>query len=220
MAHPVGGYRIDGKRVPGVTTILSRFKESGALIHWAWNEGVEGRDYRTTRDSAADAGTCCHAMIEADWHGKEFDRSDYKPDILEKADHAFLAYLEWKEQVNLEVVGAEEQMLSRKYLFGGTPDAVMVAGKLLMGDYKTSNGVYADHLIQVGGGYSLLYEETYPDKPLEGVVIVRFSKPKEADDPISFHHHHYSAEIIPILQKQFLLFREAYDLDKRIKKLV
>ena len=45
----------DGVRVPSVTTVISRFKEAGALMYWAWNEGKEGRDYRETRDAAADA---------------------------------------------------------------------------------------------------------------------------------------------------------------------
>jgi hypothetical protein len=42
-----GKYRLaDGTRVPSVTEILSRFKEGGALIHWAWRLGMEGEDYR------------------------------------------------------------------------------------------------------------------------------------------------------------------------------
>src|SRR5687768_2946630 len=36
MPTPKKGYYTKrGERVPGVTTILSRFKDSGALIHWA-----------------------------------------------------------------------------------------------------------------------------------------------------------------------------------------
>lgn len=32
-----GYYTAAGVRVPGVTTVLGRFKESGALIYWSWN---------------------------------------------------------------------------------------------------------------------------------------------------------------------------------------
>lgn len=63
MAHPT--YLIDGKRVPSVTTVISRFKESGALMYWCWDQGRQGLDYRQTRDAAADAGTIAHAMVEA-----------------------------------------------------------------------------------------------------------------------------------------------------------
>ena len=220
MGRPKEGYFVDGKKVPGTTTVIGRFKESGALIYWAWEQGKDGKDFRETRDRAADSGTCCHDMIEADWHEKEFDRSIYKPETLEKADHAFLAYLEWKEQTKLKIIKPELTLVSKKYMFGGTLDAMMVGKKLRLGDWKTSNAIYSDMLIQVGGGYALLWKENFPDQPLDGIEIVRFSKPLEPNDPISFHHHFYSSEIITILKKQFLHFREAYDLDKRIKKLV
>ena len=61
----------DGKRVPSVTTITGRFKESGGLIWWAWDLGIQGIDYRKVRDSAADAGTLAHAMICEKHAGKE-----------------------------------------------------------------------------------------------------------------------------------------------------
>lgn len=34
MAHP--SYYVAGKKVPSVTTVLSRFKDPGALMHWSW----------------------------------------------------------------------------------------------------------------------------------------------------------------------------------------
>ena len=42
MATPKEGYYVDGKRVPGVTTVLGRFKESGGLIHWSWKIAFDG----------------------------------------------------------------------------------------------------------------------------------------------------------------------------------
>ena len=220
MARPKGGYQLDGEVIPGVTTITGRFKDSGALIFWAWQQGTLGKDFRETRDAAADAGTCVHAMVEADWHGKLFDRSVYKIETLEKADHAYLGYLEWKAQTKLTVIQPELTLISRQHRFGGTLDAVMVGGHLAIGDYKSSNGIYPDMLVQVAGGYALLWEEHYPDQPVHGVQIIRFSKPRQPDDPISFHHHFYSAELLPFCKRQFVLFREAYDLDKRLKQLI
>lgn len=38
MPTPREGYYLrDGTRVPGTTTVIGRFKESGGLIHWSWN---------------------------------------------------------------------------------------------------------------------------------------------------------------------------------------
>lgn len=221
MARPSGGYKLaSGEKCPGVTTILNRFQNSGGLIHWAWQQGKDGKDFRETRDRAADAGTCVHEMIEADWRGKLFDRTLYKPEALKKADHAFLGYLEWKDQTKLNVVKGELPLVSEVYKFGGTMDALMIRDRLVMGDWKTSNGIYAEHVIQVAGGYSILWNEHFPDQPLDGVQILRFSKPEHDDDPISFHAHYFSAEIFPIAQRQFIILREAFDLDKRISKLV
>lgn len=220
MARPSSGYEIDGEKVPGVTTITGRFKDSGGLIYWAWQQGKDGKDFRDTKQKAADAGTVAHGMVEADWHGKTFDSSTYPDDVRAKADHAFLAYLEWKNRVNLKVIKPELTLLSKIHKFGGTLDALFVGDKLVLGDWKTSNGIYPDMLVQVAGGYSLLWQEHYPDQPLHGVEIIRFSKPDKADDPITFTDHFWSAEIIPIAQAQFLRFREAYEVDKRLKKLV
>src|SRR5438445_10829915 len=112
MARPEGGYQIDGERVPGVTTILSRFKESGALIAWAWQQGRDGKDFRETRDKAADAGTLAHDLVEADIYGTTLDLSSYKPETITAAQGALNAYLEWKQQTKLEVAESELSLLS------------------------------------------------------------------------------------------------------------
>lgn len=219
--RPKGGYvNAAGKRVPGVTTILNRWKESGGLVQWAYQCGRDGIDINDARDRAADAGTACHEMIDCHLHGRRFDSSLWMPQILAKADHAFLAFLEWCEQSNLALIASEISMVSGLHQFGGTFDGAFIAGTLRLLDYKTSSGIYTDQLTQVAGGYSLLWQEHYPEKPLHGIDILRVSKPERPDDPVSFEHRHWSAEIIPIAQEQFLLLRRAYDLDKRLKGLL
>lgn len=78
MPHPKGGYRVDGKRVPSVTTILNRFKDSGALMYWAFSQGqayergeIDG--LYSKRDEAAEAGTIAHALVEEFLKGKLTD---------------------------------------------------------------------------------------------------------------------------------------------------
>ena len=51
---PTGKYELDGRLLPGTTTIIGKFKNSGALIHWAWKQGMDGIDYRETRDQAGE----------------------------------------------------------------------------------------------------------------------------------------------------------------------
>lgn len=221
--RPKGGYRnAAGKRVPGVTTILSRFKESGGLVQWAYQCGCDGIDINDARDRAADAGTCCHDRIDAHLHGRTLDDNSYPKDIMAKADHAFIAFLEWQAQTKLSLTASEVSLVSEKHQFGGTFDAgFMQDGKSLrILDYKTSSGIYTDHLVQVAGGYTLLWQEHFPKQEIHGIDILRISKPSAPDDPVSFEHRHFSAELIPICQRYFLLLREAYDMDKRIKGLL
>lgn len=216
--RPKSGYKnAEGKRIVGVTTVLSRFKESGGLIQWAYNCGKEGIDINDARDRAADAGTACHDMIDADLHGRTYEANGLDKGILTKAEHAFMGFLEWKEQSKLALAASEVSLVSEVHQFGGTFDGAFIAGSLRLLDYKTSAGIYTDQLIQVAGGYAILWNEHFPEQPLHGVDILRISKPKAADDPVSFEHRHFSAEVIPVCSKQFLLLLEAYQLDKRIK---
>lgn len=210
-----GYFNAAGKRVPGCTTIISRFKDSGGLIHWAWQCGIEGLDINEVRDDAADTGTTAHDLVHAHLLGQpEPEESDTR------AQHAFLAYLDWRKGLDLKVVEAETPRISEKHQFGGTPDLfAQINGSLTVLDLKTSNGIYPDYLIQIAGGYSLLWEEHH-NRPLQGMDLLRISKPKHPDDPISFEHRHFSAEIFPIAQRQFILLREAYELDKRLKGLL
>ncbi len=61
MPHPKGGYKTqDGKRAPGVTTIIGRFKDSGGLLWWAFEQGKaaergEINSLYDKRDEAGDA---------------------------------------------------------------------------------------------------------------------------------------------------------------------
>jgi hypothetical protein len=218
---PTQPYYVDKVRVPSVTTILSRFKESKALIYWAWDQGRQGLDCRDTSKKACDAGTLCHAMIEANIRAHPMPSlADIPKPTREAAYHAFKAFMEWKARVKLRILETELSLVSNKYKFGGTLDAMIVQEKLILGDWKTSKGIYTDMLIQVAGGYSLLWEENYPDQKLEGIEILRISKPAEDGDPVSFADHFWGPEVIPMAQKQFLLFREAYDRDKKLEGLL
>jgi hypothetical protein len=218
MGRPYKGYEIDGEKVPGVTTVLSRFKESGALMYWAWKQGTEGKDFRETKQAAADAGTLAHDMVEHDIYGQAFDLAGYDESTITKAQGAFSAYKEWKEQTNLTIAEAEVPLLSRVHRFGGTLDAILVQGKLALGDWKTSNGIYADYLLQLSA-YQILWEENFPDRPITGGFhLLRFSKATDDSDPVSFSHHYWSQ--LDVAKEQFLHLLAAFKLDKRIKSLV
>jgi hypothetical protein len=193
---PTAPYYLDDKRVPSVTTVLGRFKQGGGLIHWAWQCGVDGLDYREERDGAALSGSLAHAMIES--HIKdgvpflmamdfmeEMDDKKYKKlpnhsinKALLEAATAFNSYLEWRETAALDIISQEEHLISERYRYGGTPDAIGLVDDeegLCLLDWKTSGSIYPDHLVQCIG-YKQLWEEEHPDQPIASIRICRFSK--------------------------------------------
>lgn len=217
MPTPKEGYFLrSGVRVPGTTTVIGRFKESGALLRWAWNEGKEGRDLYEKRDKAAEIGTVAHAMVEACIHGldpesvSELHTLDQEGQA--KARNAFSTYEQWASMSQLQIIDQEMRLVSEIYRFGGTPDAIgIVNDRLCLVDWKTSNGVYSDYLLQLAA-YRQLWEENHPDRPLiGGFHLCRFSK-----DFGDFSHHYYAE--LGNAWEMFKHLRAAYEFDKELKK--
>lgn len=200
----------DGKRVPSVTTINQIGKDSGGLIAWAWNLGINGEDYRKVRDDAAEAGTLGHAIVEAAIHGADLDLSKFSDEIKAAAAQAFLAYREWRQQTHMEIIASETALVSERWRFGGTMDAVAKQnGKYVLCDWKTG-ALYPDHLCQVAA-YAHLWMEHEPDKKIEGFHICRFNK--ETGD---FTHAYFSD--LSDAWGAFKLKRELYDVLGKLKK--
>src|SRR6185436_7060829 len=152
----------------------------------------QGLDHRAERDKAADAGTACHKMAEAYAKGKTFDRSQFSKQTLEKADHAFKAFLEWAKASSFRIGHSEVSLVSEQHKYGGTLDCMLVNNQLALGDYKTSNSIRMGMLVQLAA-YQKLWEEAHPDQPITGGFhLLRFSKPEQADDPVMFTHHYWS----------------------------
>ena len=179
MPHPKGGYRdADGKRIPGVTTVIGRFKESGGLIRWAYNRGRDGEELYESRDKAAEAGTAAHEMCERHIKGgilieggqptaKAHEVANVPDEMFPLVWSSFQAYLAWERQTQLKIVETEQSYISAKG-YGGTYDAIgEIDGKLCLLDWKTSNAVYGDHIYQLGA-YKALWEENNPEKKLDG----------------------------------------------------
>lgn len=217
MPTPKAGYRLaDGTQVPGVTTIIGRFKESGALIQWAYKRGKEGLDLYESRDRAGEIGTAVHDMVEQFCRGENpYHSLDFLTDEKDKAQArgAFSAFQEWYEAQSFFVLAQELQLVSEAYRFGGTPDAIARDGKgrIVLLDWKTSASVYSDHLIQLAA-YRLLWNETHPEMQLTGGShLCRFAK--EHGD---FAHHYFPN--LDEAERAFVLMRELYPIDQALKK--
>jgi hypothetical protein len=203
----------EGQRLPSVSTIVGRFKDSGGLIRWAYHCGRDGLDLNDARERAPDAGTLAQAMVAAHLHGRRWrPATRIDPGLLAKARSGFNAYLSWERTFRPAIRHIDVALASSRYRYGGTLDAVGVCeGQLALLDWKASNAVYQDHLIQLAA-CKALWDETYPDQPITGGFhLCRFSK--ETGD---FAHHFYAR--LDAAWKQFRLFRRAYDIDALLRK--
>ena len=171
----------DGTRVCGVTTILGMLAKP-ALIHWAWNLGCKGEDYRKIRDKAASIGTIAHYLIECHLKGVDPELDDYSKSDIDKAETALLAFLDFEKNHNFKPIATELALVSEKYGYGGSIDCYgELDGKKCLIDFKTSNGIWPEMRCQVAAYAELLKENGYE---VEECHLLRVDK-----ESGEFHHH-------------------------------
>jgi hypothetical protein len=201
-----------GERLPSVTTILGRFKESGGLLYWAWNCGRDGISMNEVKEQACSAGTIAHQWIEDTIHGKQLSPAGpVSLDIVEKARNAYDQFLAWRVGFNVEVTHTEISLVSERYQFGGTLDGAAMSGRRIILDWKTSNAIYADYLLQCAA-YALLWEEHYGEE-IDEAHILRISK-ENAD----FEHRKFAG--LKEAKEIFITYASLYPKVKAIEKRV
>jgi len=205
-----------GKRIPGTTTIIGSnlgWSKNG-LIHWAWDQGINGLDYRATRDRAADTGTIAHALVEAelrgekvDWPGLAWKLGATDTEQIKQAESAFGAFVEWRDLVNFELLYSEHTIVHEELSYGGQIDVAAIQNKVSIIDLKTSKDVYPDHKIQISA-YGQLYNYKHPEAPVEAYYILRIGKDG------SFAYHYY-----PELENEWEAFKCLLKLNE-LKKII
>lgn len=143
----------------------------------------------TKLSEAGDIGTALHERIE--WQLKrrlvKFDTNGGDlggtppPVIPQEAQWAYEAWEKWAEESKLEPLMIEQRVYSLKYGFAGTTDMIgRINGMLVVSDWKTSSGLYLEHLIQISAYREALKEMGhFTDEPMGGVVV---KLPKTAGD--------------------------------------
>jgi hypothetical protein len=157
---------------------------------------LQGIDPNKERDEAADIGTLAHALMEEHititaprLEPVLVDKDLYSPVNLAKAETAFLAFLNWVEQYNVDLtdprVQSEVRLVSEWLQYGGTLDLIAPVDDILsLVDFKSTNALYAEHRIQLAA-YEWLYEETYGE--MIPTHLLQVSK-----DEGDFHHHSFA----------------------------
>lgn len=182
-------YLWNGDFVPGVTTPLNELDKPG-LVGWAaglasdyWRKAIEaGRTdyaaiqaeakkvYDLNRESAAAIGTNVHAYAEA------YFKKEPLPELLtDQAKKGVEAFHDWLGKHKIEVLAVERLVFSKQHYYAGTCDFIAkIDGRLVVGDIKTSTGIYNNHRFQVAAYQHALQEEK--GMTFEERLIVRFDK--------------------------------------------
>jgi hypothetical protein len=217
-------FTTDGTRVPGVTTVNNNLGWSkDGLKHWAWKLGTEGKDYRNVLKEAADAGTVAHAMVEAHINGVPFGPHlvglPYSPEAEANAKTAFSAFRRWERGSRLNIVATEVYLVDDDYRFGGCIDAIGLVDneegepELALIDWKTSDGTYADHIIQIRA-YGYLWEKLTGMPLTGGYHLCRFAKQSG-----SFSHKWWPQDGLEDAWKVFTWLRAIHEKKWVLEKL-
>ena len=178
-------YLSDGTQVSGASSIAKMGDSTEGIIYWAWNLGMQGKDYRKVRDSAADSGGIAHFMANCYLLNAEPDLREFTSEEIALAQPSYDKFLDFWGKEHLTMLACEEQLVHEELKFGGTLDlrARDEDGKHVLIDWKSSKKVYNSHKWQLGG-YELLCNHKHLE-PIHRRAIVRIGR--DAED--QFHIH-------------------------------
>ena len=201
MAHTIYKNKND-KRLKSVTTIINGNLgwSKGALIGWTRKHCLNGDDSMKLLKEAGRIGTLAHTMIEEFIKGGVVKLDDYTPNEISQAKTAYYAFYNWIANNNVEFHETELKLVSEQYQFGGTFDAICeVNGKLVICDWKTSNDVHTEFLIQLGAYRQLIQENL--DYKIKGAILLKLDKEEKG----VYEEHHYKIKDLNWGWKMFKL---------------
>lgn len=211
-----------GRRVPSVTTILAQNGwNKRPLMIWAHRLGLDGKSMDEAREAAADAGTCAHDLIEC-WIRKTTpDLSKYPTDILSKAMQCYENFISWQRKMAFEPLYPELELVSEDHQYGGCLDLVArIDGKICLFDWKSSEGVYPDYLMQAIA-YKHLWDENA--SAMKGMGLESLGKMKGGiyllqirKESAAWANHWW--EDCPPAWEAFMLLRRLYELKPVIER--
>ena len=190
-------YLLDGKPVPGVTTLLSKGLPKPALPRWAAKACAEyvaanldvinalpdpesviatvKQSPWTQRDRAAVNGTDVHTIAEALITGHPVEVPEHLAGYVD-------GYVKFLDKWQPEPLLTERPCANRQWWYAGTFDAIfkLPDGEILAADWKTSKGVYGETASQIA---AYMHSEFFMDdagdeQPLpevDGLAVVHIT---------------------------------------------
>lgn len=238
-------YRIVGTkdRLTSVTAISGQLDKSGALIYWAvnlmrdfLNDYIEkntefncdalkavvaeaSKQHAQEKERAGSIGDTVHdfALAYANaktGHGDMPTIEDWPREAL----NGINGFLDWVKARKVKFIESERVVYSKRYEYVGRTDAIVTMGDdptHIVLDYKTSNGIYAEMLLQLCLYWTALREELGTEYKCG--MIVRFDK-----ETGEFHDHVIDVDLYQIAGGAALALVEVKKIlsNKRIKEFL
>lgn len=215
-------YLLDGREIVSVTKVLDVLAKP-ALINWALNEMERallsswkpGQQYdeveipalvaaaKRAKDEISSEAKTVSSVVH-DWVkdyismklGALGNVSEIMPDspFNEAARAGCESFLAWERSHTIEWISSERKVASRMYGFAGTLDfEARIDGQLVLGDIKTSKGIWPEYWLQTAA-YQLASDEEagiWDDSPTTNSaydkrVIVRLGKDPDVYGGVEF----------------------------------
>lgn len=138
---------------------LNTILESGRIAH------------QKKKVDAGTIGTFIH-----DWVENYIKGNNPGMPVNEKLQAACMKFVEWVKKYDVKFLVSEQIIFSKKYRYTGKLDFICsIAGKLYLGDLKTSSGIYPEYFMQTAA-YRYARTEEFPEEKYAGMLIIRVDK--------------------------------------------
>ena len=212
--HKHQAYMYKEEKLPSVTQCISMINKP-YLVAWANKLGLAGTKLSDEMKRVTTIGTLAHAYIQAFLETKIVayePQNEEEQAILTTALQCFSKFLDFYEKYEPITLECEKSVVNG--LFGGTMDYIARIGdENYIIDFKTSDRVSNDYLLQLSAYYELSKET---DHEISKLAILSLPK----DLPAAYQFHVYTIEDIQPFYRYFTTARELYTLDSDARKLI
>ncbi len=232
-------YRVDGKRIPGVTSILGKGIPKPALPYWSARTVAEyvadhladadtwrgmGRAQLVAalketpwaeRDRAAARGTDVHALAERVIHGEEVEVA---PELAGYVN----GYVRFLDEFEVEPVLTECSVANRTHWYAGRFDAIVripaLGDGLTLLDLKTSNSVFGETALQTTAyaraEHYVLDDDPHTEHPMPDIEWIAVAHVTDGAT------HLYDLGDMDAAWEEFLAAKRVADSEARRKNLI
>lgn len=166
----------DHKKEERIESVTARLEEIKQMTPEEFLKELDNayRAHNDFKEDSAEKGTNIHERIEG-YVNTCIDENNGKPIKWNTDDEQLKNFEEWARSEDVTFIASEQRVYSEEHWFAGTFDLLLErGGKRLLGDIKTSSGIYPSYFIQMGA-YNTAYEE-YIGGEVDGSVVIRLSR--------------------------------------------